>query len=148
MLGNKYKLITKLEYKESTILGKRSYPSGWEKIRDGIGVFFNGIFLKLQIQNEINSRIYIEPIKWYEKCDNYMEYEAARNDANNFLPYVYHPGNIKEEFEKQYRIYEMGERKGAEILDESLANETTYSNEEFEVIINILNKNIKHVELR
>ena len=35
-----------------------------------------------------------------------------------------------------------------EILDETLANETSYSNEEFEKIIRILKKKIKQVELR
>ena len=105
--------------------------SEWVRKRDGSGIFFNGIFLKLQIQNEINSRIYIEPIKWYEKCNNFIEYQMALKDPNNFLPYVYRPGNIKEEFERQYRIYEMGERKGAEILDENFMEEVLKLKEKY-----------------
>ncbi len=134
-------LVSNLYLKYEEILSNHRYMSyheiEWERLKKDTGKFFDGIFIKSKIPNTINSRVYIEPIKWWENCKNYIEYSEAIANGINSKKYYLNSANIKEEFENNFRIYEMGEQKNSEILNEKFMEEILKLKEKYNKDISI-----------
>lgn len=143
-------LVSNIYLKYEEFLSYSRYMSyheiEWVRLKKDIGNFFDGIFIKTRISNTINSRVYIEPIKWWENCKNYMEYSEALSKGIHNKKYYLNSANIKDEFENNFRIYEMGEQKNSEILNEKFMEEILKLKEKYNKDISIcISSNIANI---
>ena len=130
---NSYKSCDKItgKYKENEFLLSElclryieSYYSGVRpRLKYDIETIFDGIFIKTRIFNTINSRVYIEPKNYWDTSKNNEEYSEIAFDELNKNKFYFNSANIKAEFENNFKVYEMREENGAEILNESFIEE-------------------------